>query len=86
MYAKVFHVVSLFQQNPAYIFLPPYLLLDHPILHSLIKNTNDILLGVWIMKFLTMKFSQSSRYFILLRRKYRPQHSIFKIHQPVRLY
>jgi len=49
MYAKVFHVVSFFQQNPVYIFLLPYVLLDHPIFHSLIKNTNDILLGVRIM-------------------------------------
>jgi len=76
MYAKVYHVVSFFQQNPVYIFLPPHLLLDHPIFYSLIKNTNGILLGVRIMKFLTMKFSQSSSYFIPLRRKYRPQHSI----------
>jgi len=64
MYSKVFDVVSFFQQNPVYIFIHPYVLLDHHIFYSLIKNTRGILLGVQIMKFLTMKFSQSSSYFM----------------------
>lgn len=62
------------------------MLLDHPIFHSFIKNTNGILLGLWIIKFLTMKFSQSSFYFIPLRRKYSPQHSIFESLQPMRFF
>jgi len=60
MCAKVYHVISFFQQNPVYIFLPPYLLLHHPIFHSLIKNTNYILLGVRIMKFLSVNYLNPS--------------------------